>query len=239
MIDGFALWLRSHQRARCAPGLMLALVLGGSGLRAVCSAQTLDQSPTRTASRVSASPIRLVISSDKSTYSLGEVPRLTARLSNVSPDPIWVIGCLQGSEQTEWPIWAKDRFGVVWNVGKGQRYPRYVVKVQLNDQPATVEIKGAVTPCGNMNALIASDFKLLAPSEAFDPFGEGFFHLWTLRQPELWNRRGVYKLSLLYDTRQGDNKKFCGDGSIPDFAERLKDVPRLAVSSNELALVVR
>jgi hypothetical protein len=114
-------------------------------------------------SRAQAPRLDCVLSADRTTYQVGETPRLSVRIINKSARDVYLVGSLDGSD-------------VGWH------FPKWRLEVlDPAGKPLTTSRGGA--RCGNMNSLKTNDFVRVAPGQAFDPFGHGFFGLdgrWSL-----------------------------------------------------------
>ena len=166
-----------------------------------------------------------VLTSDKITYKIGQVPKLEVRLINVSNKDIYLIGSLDGSD-LQW------------------RMPYCYYSID-KPKPDTL-----IFPrCGNTNPIRVEDFKMVKPKEEFNPFesidGFGFFGDYTTTQKETFRNSGVYKIQFHYTTNSGNIEKFLGNfrqwkrGSdslkLKSFFAR---VPKGDIISNEIEIKI-
>src|SRR5688572_16026226 len=91
------------------------------------------------------SDVSCFLTSDNSTYKVGELPKFTVQIRNNSKDDIYLIGSLDGSD-------VKWRFP----------YSYYSIK---RPQAATDKF----ARCGNMNSLSEADFRLVKAGAKFNP----------------------------------------------------------------------
>lgn len=195
--------------------------------------------PAATSTVTTDCPIRLVLAADKREYKLGEIPKIQLRIENVSEKAVWVIGLLDGSDETAWPVWAPDRFGIKRNIGAGRRYPRYRIELLVDRRPPITDVGERVWSCGNMNALRKEDYVRLSPGSSFDPFGGEFGTPSLLTMSWIWRQRGTYRLSVVYDSEVADDSKFHGHWSGEESTQLLKSVARLTARSNGVVFTVR
>ncbi|MGD2205845.1 MAG: hypothetical protein PVH17_03605 [Anaerolineae bacterium] len=166
---------------------------------------------------MSEGPIRIELFSGKdSPQSLDEPLDLSVRVTNVSADPVWMVGVLPGSE--------------------GLRYPRYAVEIEGPSGPVET---GLPEGLDYARGLRPEDFVRLAPGESFDPQrGRGFIPVQQLA----WFRpteRGKYRLRLWLDTTAEDPREWMGHTFVRDRSKvetLVKQVPRVEVQSNTLEI---
>jgi hypothetical protein len=118
----------------------------------------------------------LTIAADAETYQVGQQPKLSISITNRSDKDVYLVGSLDGS--TDERRFPKCRLEVLNSEGK----------------PVTLELLG----CGNMNKLRLEDFVAVLPSQAFDPFGKGFFAPYQMYQFPV-QRPGVYTVRFFPD----------------------------------------
>lgn len=161
--------------------------------------------------------IELVIASDKSTYMIGECPKISATLTNQSGHTITLVPAIDGSA--------------------GRRYP--LVKFSVQAPPNAME-EEVLFGCGNVNSLEPSDFHVLPASGQLELLGPWGGAPWTALNRGL----GEYIVKLTYDTNETDVELWLGGPlALPQnaIAERrvsalLGEVPRFTVTSNSLKL---
>jgi hypothetical protein len=160
-----------------------------------------------------------VIASDRTTYTVGEVPIITFRITNKSAKDVMLVGSLDGS--------TTDR-----------RFPKCQFEIlDAAGKPVTLPL----TVCGNMNVLRTEDFVAVPAGGTFDPFGKGFF------PPRLLSRfpvtvPGDYTLRFSYSTSDRVQDYFGDEGrsgqttAAPEIQRLFERVPKVDLKSNELKL---
>lgn len=164
-----------------------------------------------------------ILTSDKSVYKAGQIPKFEVRIINKSKEEVYLPGSLDGSEE-QW------------------RLPYCYFSIQ-KPIPDTL-----VFPrCGNTNPLRLQDFKLLKPGEAIDPYGKvdnyGFFSNHMAKQKETFKNAGRYTIQFHYstiaDTTKRSRRGFSESYRKADSTEikrLLKQVPAINISSNALEI---
>jgi hypothetical protein len=138
-------------------------------------------------------------------------------ITNVSEEPVWMVGVLPGSE--------------------GLRYPHYVVEIVGPAGPIQVQFPEALD---YVRGLRSGDFVRLAPGGSFDPQGEGFVPIQQLA----WfkpSEPGTYRLRICFDATAQDPRQWLGHTSVRDQHKvegLLAQVPRVKVWSNALEINV-
>jgi hypothetical protein len=142
---------------------------------------------------------------------------------NLSQRSVWVVGVVDGSEQ-------------------GIRYPHYVPQIALGGQ-VVAEPPPPEDPLVGPLRLV--DFRLLGPGEVFDPtrphLGATFLPISTFSnfQPGV---PGRYRFTLILSMESQYPEQWLGyfgqDAERPAVLERIAQVPRLTVRSNELEVEV-
>lgn len=146
---------------------------------------------------------------------LGRPLSLSVRVSNLSDEPIWLVGVLPGSD--------------------GQRYPQYVPEIEGPAGPVQVQSPEALD---YVPGLRLEDFVLLAPGDSFDPQGKGFIPIQRLA----WFRPsepGTYRFRLLFDSTGLDPRDWMGHTHVPHMHKvesLIKQVPKVQVWSNTLEI---
>jgi len=165
------------------------------------------------------------ISSDKATCQLGEVPKITVRITNNTQQDVFLVGSLDGSD-CKW------------------RYPHCYFTIEQPDGKLTPVAYGR---CGMMNGLRAENFVKVAPKGSFDPYMRidfGFFPSSQIRK-KTFSRPGLYKLRFVYSTECDDIKKWLGSAAghweknkDPELAGLFERVPKLTLEGNEITIQV-
>ncbi len=188
-----------------------------------------------------------VLSSDKTEYSIGELPKFTVHIINNTNKAVMFIGSLDGSS-------------VQW------RYPYCYFTIQ-KPVPDTIR----TMRCGNINQLRVKDFRLVEPGQKFNPFedsdDQGFFPDYSVLNPESFRKSGTYKIKFHYSTKSDDINKFvggelvirelpkntlsngfvvrggcdsaCAKSYIKTMSDLLAKVPRIELESNEITITVQ
>jgi len=162
------------------------------------------------------SPIRIELHSKKGAELLLDEPLdLSVRVTNVSNEPVWMIGVVPGSE--------------------GLRYPQYLAEIE---GPAGPVLSQFPEELDYVRGLRPDDFVRLAPGESFDPQGQSFIPVQQLA----WfrpSRPGRYRLRLCFDATTRDPRQWLGQTPVraQRTVERLiRQVPPVRVWSNALEL---
>lgn len=170
---------------------------------------------------MSKAPISVVLTVPSDPQKVGVVVPVKIEVRNVSPDPFWMVGVLDGSEQ-------------------GYRFPQYRPSI-TSEQPVPPPEMEA---CGNLAPLRLQDFTHLDPNESFDPTvsdsGAAYLPIYTFAN-FVAPAPGSYQFQLKLSTRSDKEEDWLGMRGYPGEAEvlvRLKDVPRVEVESNMATLVV-
>ena len=167
--------------------------------------------------------LKCILTSDKSVYKVGELPKFKVDILNNSKEDIYLIGSLDGSD-------------VKW------RFPYCYYSID-RPKPDTTRL----ARCGNMNTLRVADFKLVKAGEKFDPYesidGYGFFGDYTTLNEATFKTPGIYKLKFHYSTNSQNISDFMGDRpfrrdqmdsiTIDGF---FKKVPKFDITSNEIEI---
>jgi len=166
------------------------------------------------------SEFECVITADRTTYSVGEVPKVTFRIHNKTDKEVVLVGSLDGSDV-------------------GWRFPKCRLEIlDAAGKPVTTP----VARCGNMNPLRTTHFVVVPAGNAFDPFGKGFFgpmqlqgHIFPITTP------GDYTLRFYYTTTTDRVEDYFGDEralikASPEIQHLFERVPKLDLKSNELKL---
>ncbi len=162
--------------------------------------------------------VRLTVPSEP--QQVGAPVQVSIAVRNISDQPLWIIGVLEGSEL-------------------GLRYPHYLPQITGPQPLPAVEIEYDM-----LAPLRLQDFRRLAAGESFDPTaqqnGEAYLPLYTFtnfRPPA----PGRYELRLTLSTESTANEQWMGGWELPgkeQAQERLTLVPRLRVDSNVAIIMV-
>lgn len=136
-------------------------------------------------------PLDCVLTCNKTTFKIGEVPMLEVKIKNDGNSDICLIGALEGSDDK-----------------RRMPYCYYTIE---KPKPDTVRF----TRCGNSNPLRAADFKIIKRNSTFNPFEHvddyGFFTDYLSSQTETYRNPGIYKIQFHYSTNSDSIKKFMGN----------------------------
>ena len=150
------------------------------------------------------------LASDKQTYHIGEVPKLSVRITNLTDRELCLIGSLDGSDC-------------------GWRYPH--CSFEIATPYGRPRWPGR---CGNTNPLREKDFVKVSPGGLFDPYQQideyGFFHN-ALISERTFKSAGEYRLRFVYCT--GPKGAAAGDNPL---AELIAQVPKVRLVSNEITV---
>jgi hypothetical protein len=158
------------------------------------------------------------ITSDRTNYTVGEVPKFTFRIINKSGKEVMLVGCLDGSDTN-------------------RRSPRCDLEIlDARGKP----VKETILVCGNMNLLRTKDFVPVPAGEAFDPCGQDFSSLLQLykfpvKAPGEYTFRFYYSTSDRIQDYLGDERT-SGKPLDPEITRLFKRVPKLDLKSNALKL---
>jgi hypothetical protein len=124
------------------------------------------------------------ITSDKTIYKIGEVPRFEVRIYNNTKKNIILLGSLDGSEQK-------------------LRMPWCYFEIEKPKADTIV-----FQSCKTSNPLRTEDFVQVKRNEPFNPFMKkdeyGFFPNHSIAQPETFRNPGLYKIRFYYSTVSKD-----------------------------------
>jgi len=164
----------------------------------------------------SGGPIKIELRSARgSRQSLDEPLELAVEITNVSDQPVWVVGVLPGSE--------------------GFRYPRYVAEIDGPGGPVSLPSPEALDYGPGLQT---DHFVQLAPGEGFDPQGERFIPIQQLA----WFKPlepGRYRFRLCFDSTAKDPREWLGQTHVRHRSqvERLvEQVPKVRVWSDPLVI---
>ncbi len=162
-------------------------------------------------------PIKIELSSVQDPrQSLDKPPGFSVRITNVSDEPVWLVGVLPGSE--------------------GLRYPRYTAEIEGPSGPVVAPFPQDLD---YFPGLQVDHFVQLAPGESFDPQrGKGFIPIQQLA----WFKPaepGTYRLRLHFDATAEDPREWLGHTYVRDQRRvelLLKRVPKVEAWSNTLEI---
>jgi hypothetical protein len=165
-------------------------------------------------------PIKIEVqSSGGASQPLGRPIDLSVQVTNVSDQPVWVVGVLPGSD--------------------GIRYPQYQVEIEGPSGPVDVRLPEAAD---YVPALRPKDFVRLDPGESFDPQqGQGFIPIQQLSRFKP-TRPGKYRLRIRLDTTAENPRQWMGHTVASDqrlVESLIKQVPKVQVRSNTLEIELR
>jgi hypothetical protein len=158
---------------------------------------------------------------DKTTYKIGEVPKIKVEIENTGNKDIYLIGSLDGSEIK-------------------RRMPYCYFDIE-KPRPDTIQYGF----CGTTNPLRASDFVLVKAHSSFNPYqpvdNYGFFTSYLIGDTATFRNPGVYKIQFHYSTMSGNINKYKGMGSSADSVlqkQLFEKVPRVELVSNMIEVVM-
>jgi hypothetical protein len=164
------------------------------------------------------------LAADKSTYKIGELPRLKVDIINTSKKDMYLIGSLDGS-------------AVKW------RMPHCYFTIQKPVSDST-----RLARCRNMNPLTPGNFILVKAGERFNPYQAideyGFFTDHRATDTATFRNPGVYKIRFYYSTNSTNIRDFMGD--LPSQQDKTKNqqlhtlfekVPKVDIVSNEIEII--
>jgi hypothetical protein len=165
-------------------------------------------------------PLTLVLAAPEGAQPTGVPLHISVEVRNVSNQPLWIVGVLDGSET-------------------GFRYPRYLPQIAGPPQPPRdEEIYDMAAP------LRIQDFRRLAPGDGFDPTrpsGDAAYQPLATFATFSPTTPGRYELRLTLDTDSQADEQWLGIVEYPGkeaVLERLAQVPRLRVDSNIITVEV-
>lgn len=132
--------------------------------------------------------VSCMIKSKKRKYNIGEVPEITVEIKNKSSNKIYLIGSLDGSDIK-------------------MRYPYCYFTIEK-----PTEDKLQFARCGNTNSLECNDFVKIERGDSFNPFREGFFSAYEIKNKLSFKMKGKYRIRFLYSTESSKIEDYLGDG---------------------------
>lgn len=160
-----------------------------------------------------------IITSDRTTYSVGEVPIFSVSIRNKSSKEVILVGSLDGSDV-------------------GWRFPK--CRLEILDA-AGKPVTAPMARCGNMNVLRAADFVAVPAGGTFNPFSTGFFAPYQFYQfpvtaPGDYTVRFYYSTSDRIQDYYGDERRIGRTNAPLEIQHLFKRVPKVELKSNELKL---
>lgn len=166
-----------------------------------------------------------ILSSSKKIYKLGETPAVNVSIKNKSGKDVYLIGCLDGSEE-KW------------------RMPFCYFYIE---KPITDSLP-LVARCGNMNPLRKRDFKLVASGDSFDPFSKssGYWSSYEIKRSDHFKKIGRYKVTFHYVAKSDKLEDFLGDHGFGvrrsqnnEVIELFKQTPSIKLESNTIEIEIQ
>jgi hypothetical protein len=162
-------------------------------------------------------PVKIeLISTRGLKRNLDEPLDVALQITNVSDEPIYMVGVLPGSE--------------------GLRYPRYVAEIEGPSGRVKAEFPEAMD---YVRGLREEDFVCLEPGESFDPQGKPEY---IPVQKLAWFKpsgAGTYRLRVRFDATARDPREWMGHTFVRnrDHVEALiRQVPHVQATSNTLEI---
>lgn len=185
------------------------------------AAWALADSGAKLDTRTTEVPLTCSLRADRGEYPLGESPAFHVRFKNHTNQPVFLVGCLDGSF-TE------------------RRYPRMWYEVTAPDGQITR--KKFPIGCKFQNVLREKDIVEVPGGREFDPFHKvdeyGFFGPGGLAW--LFPESGEYRVRFVYSTDAAGVEAWQGSGTMkPATEQRLAKVPRTTLVSNPVTVRIR
>jgi hypothetical protein len=169
-------------------------------------------------------PLTCTLTADKSTYKMGELPRLKVDIINTGKKDIYLIGSLDGSD-------------VKWRMP----YCYFTIQKPIPDSIGW-------SRCGNMNPLRPKDFVLVKSGGKFNPYQKtdesGFFTSHMMRDTATFRNPGVYRIRFYYSTNSQNIHQFMGTRfsqdekpGDPELQALWNQVPKVDIVSNEIEII--
>jgi len=181
------------------------------------AATTADGGATRQAA------VSVVLRGPEGVHPQGRPAPIQIELRNISDEPIWMVGVLDGSEG-------------------GLRYPHYLPAVMRNG--VIVAVPGAAED-PLVGPIRAADFRRLSPGESFDPTrpdqGAGYVPLSTFATwpcPAAGEYQFVTRLSTASQAPEQWLGRFGQHEDLASIRDLIARVPQLTVDSNSLTVRV-
>ncbi|MBS1806707.1 MAG: hypothetical protein JST84_00780 [Acidobacteria bacterium] len=166
--------------------------------------------------------LAVFLSIPEKQYAIGEAVPVTIEIRNLSAQPIWFVGVMDGSEE-------------------GVRYPKYAPQIVGPQAMPPAE----PLECGLVSPLRMKDFSLLPPGQGFDPtIGQNGATYFPLRKFTEFRppSAGRYEFSLTVSTLSQQEEEWLGWPEYDEKAavlQRLTEVPRVQLQSNVASIEVR
>ena len=166
--------------------------------------------------------ISCIIGTQKTSYIVGEIPKMNVMLTNQGDETIVLPRVLDGSEV-------------------GWRFPK--CGIELYDENQEPILLQGIGRCGNMSTLRAEDFVRLSPNESFDLAQNGYAGFAAFHQ--ISQKPGTYWIRYYYQTSGGAVEDYYGDErmmEVPEVDAEIRKlasrVPKVSVYSNMQKLVI-
>ena len=170
---------------------------------------------------MSETPLAVILTVPSVPQKSGVVIPVKIEIRNVSPNALWMVGVLDGSEQ-------------------GYRFPHYRASIKSEQPVAPPEMEA----CGILAPLRLQEFTHLDPDESFDPTvskgDAAYFPIYRFAN-FIPPAPGSYEFQLKLSTLSAKEEDWIGRPGYPgesDVLKRLKDVPRVEVESNIATVTV-
>ncbi|GAA4504770.1 hypothetical protein GCM10023172_31600 [Hymenobacter ginsengisoli] len=134
------------------------------------------------------------LSSDRTAYKLGEIPQFTIRIHNGSDSTVQFVKTLDASD-------------IQW------RYPYSYYEVNRVPSGPLGKTKDRMVRCGNMDGISLTDFVVVAPGQAFNPYENqsAVYTLSSVPSAAEFSKEGRYRIIYHYATNEPDFRKWLGD----------------------------
>ncbi len=163
-------------------------------------------------------PFNCTLSTPKTTYLIGERPKLNVCIRNKSGEDVYFIGSLDGSDGN-------------------LRYPQCDFSIDFPDHRS----KRGYPRCGNTNPLRTKDFVLTPKNACFNPYqsvdGYGFFDSATIYDTSNFMTTGTYQITYEYSTKSRKISDYVGDGEATiELNQLFRQVPKIKLVSNPIVI---
>lgn len=200
---------------------------------------TLDSTSSTSATPIpKATPaLTCTLTIERTTYTVGEVPLMRVKIRNNLPNPIYLVGRLDGSDYR-------------------MRYPYcYFDVIDSAGRKPPPMFRG----CGNVDELQVRDLVQVEPNSYFDPSISHYDHLYNnssqqttgyrfpiaqlSNDPRIFGskttfiRPGTYKVRFVYSTQSPSFDEWQANKDSEPLSEPLfKQIPRVTIESNTVTL---
>lgn len=159
------------------------------------------------------SKIFCTLTSEKTVYCLGELPKISVNIKNATDSVIELVKSLDGS---------------TFNL----RYPYAYFKIE--NMTDSLQEHKSLELCGNTNPIRLTDFVKVMQGDSFDPLKDSFDKLY----PGNFPKRGKYKVTFYYSTNECDLLKWMGDEGY-DYSKNEIAAPKKAAYEQLLRLFAK